>query len=411
MPSRRIWLRDRSLLSKRVVLPFVALFLCIVWTVPLIDHPIQFGQREILSAGNHQARRTAPQRQCLTKNNSVSQTDTTLVTAYFDLSQYNVSAKHGSSTFYEWAEGVLSLNSKMVIFTDTLVTYKLRHQHAPDSPTRIVYIDFRNLTTVKKFLPRMEKVYARDVHRRIIACWLYAVYYAKLEFMERAIKLNPFRTSKFLYLDIGSMRSEAMRATFRGRVFPSVTREPLLGHNDKVTFFSVGGEQYGQHLYPCPAINWRLSTDLRSRVPKTNNPSPQILELFKHPANLSDPPVFIVGGFFGGSAANILRLHKLFYSRVDLYLAREQSAYNLADQAIFVDIACTNPDLVQVIRPVLRDVPDEVRFLGGGGVLCAFPLNHIEFTPPSTKVCDEPVRRFKTGDKPYVLSICHLITP
>jgi len=86
----------------------------------------------------------------------IGESNVTIVTAYFELANYNMSTKHATDNFYSWAKGVLGLHSRMIIFTDTEAMIATRNALAPKHLTVSVLVNFTRLSTVRFFSPLVD---------------------------------------------------------------------------------------------------------------------------------------------------------------------------------------------------------------------------------------------------------------
>jgi len=287
----------------------------------------------------------------------LAQSNTTIVTAYFNLSLVDRRhfSKHDPTALMNWATSFVSLTSNMIIFTDSPELINLRRKLAPDARTHIVQIKLKHFEPFKTHLSKIKALHARDTEAKINSAALYALYYSKVEMLWWAAQVNPWNTAKFLWMDIGSIRTEDTKLAALGQVFPLPPKDRLIGPNSTVTFFSVAGDFYAPD-YICAGMTWLYSTNL-SRVRMRTFPDPRVLERFLLPSAREGVPrsTFMVGGCFGGPVDAIQHFRDVYNAQVDAYLAVDQPRYNFADQAIFTTLACKYPELVQVVKPVIEE--------------------------------------------------------
>ena len=279
---------------------------------------------------------TKPNRQIKRNENENRNTPgVTLVSAYYDIgrNKYN-----GLNSYIRWAENSLRFRSPLVFFTNRKEIFKpIRDSYNLTNMTVYVELPFQDLDTVKTYLPLIKKKFPLDVERQINSAYLYALWYSKAELVRRAIELNPFHTKKYLWIDIGCIRSP-----LQSDEFPSKDRIEFLGYKNTVTMSSVGG--YGEY---CQNINM-VHGKARTKVPpKLELPIiTDVTQLNEYVAHYS-----MAGALFGGDFEVLSRFCELYFKEIGHYLTAPKDRYFMADQFLFYAMACVYNDIVEMIKP------------------------------------------------------------
>lgn len=127
--------------------------------------------------------------------------DVTVVSAY-----YPMKSKHTIQEYIVWMQVWNELPCNLVFFTppELVEDFKeLRGNH----PTKIIGMPFNELEAFKRYGTDLWISQYNMDHERYHTPELYAIWYEKKEFVKKAIDLNPFGTSKFVWCDAGACRS------------------------------------------------------------------------------------------------------------------------------------------------------------------------------------------------------------
>lgn len=157
----------------------------------------------------------------------------TIVTAYYPLQKSKYSHKH----YERWLSLFLqSCAGHMVIFTDEATAPFLTQQRsAHKDRTRVVVLERDQWTATIQFPKSFwEKQHMMDPEKTIHSPELYKVWYEKKEFVKRAIQMNPWNHTDFVWCDAGICRSEAFTKCLRD--FPVASRIPT----NKILLCNVG---------------------------------------------------------------------------------------------------------------------------------------------------------------------------
>jgi glycosyltransferase involved in cell wall biosynthesis len=137
--------------------------------------------------------------------------DVTVVTAY-----YPMKSKFEISDYMKWLEFWKSQPCNLVFFTSqefVPLIENLRQNYK--EKTNVIALDFNNLEAFQKYgknfwMKEKEKDF-ESYHNYE----LYAIWYEKKEFVKKAITLNPFSTTKFVWCDAGICRQDGWREHIR----------------------------------------------------------------------------------------------------------------------------------------------------------------------------------------------------
>lgn len=260
----------------------------------------------------------------------------TLVTAYFELTRN----KHNGRYFYtKWARNVLMIKSPMVIFTDNKELFKpIRDSFGMENLTVYVETSLKALTTTKTYIKSIQDKLHMDIERYVNNPELYALWYAKPEMVSRAVKLNPFGTQKYMWIDIGCIRDGPLKSNN----WPSKARERFLGYKKTILLQGTGGQSD-----ICRNINSRHGM-YRTRIPTDDN-LPEITDvtqLDEYKARVS-----IAGSMFGGDSEVLLWFAEIYFKEIGNYLNAKKQTVLMSDQFLSYAVACKYNQSIEVIIP------------------------------------------------------------
>lgn len=128
--------------------------------------------------------------------------DVTVVSAY-----YPVKSKNSVSDYLKWLEFWRFIPCKLVFFTTqdyVSVIENIRSNFK--EKTKIIVLEFNELEAIKRYTYDFwSQQYSKD-HETYHTPELYILWYEKKEFVKKAIDLNFFNTSKFVWCDAGICR-------------------------------------------------------------------------------------------------------------------------------------------------------------------------------------------------------------
>lgn len=160
-------------------------------------------------------------------------TPATIVSAYYPLQK----SKYTTSHYERWLTLFLqACEGHMVLFTDAATAPFLTKARAKFlDRTRIIILEQETWTSSTQFPKSFwEQQHMMDPEKTIHSPELYKVWYEKKEFVKRAIALNPWNHTDFVWCDAGICRSEAFAKVLKN--FPVASRIPT----NKILLCNVG---------------------------------------------------------------------------------------------------------------------------------------------------------------------------
>jgi glycosyltransferase involved in cell wall biosynthesis len=128
--------------------------------------------------------------------------DVTVVTAY-----YQIKSKFTIQDYIQWMKFWGKIHCKLVFFTTNDFVPFIENIRK-DLPTKIVALEFEELDGIKKYGNDFWKNEYNKDHEKYHTPELYILWYEKKGFVKKAIDINPFNTSKFVWCDAGICRNE-----------------------------------------------------------------------------------------------------------------------------------------------------------------------------------------------------------
>jgi len=145
----------------------------------------------------------------------------TVVSAYYDMK-----SKYDPARYREWMRLFLSLPFHLVFFTDAELVPFIEECRQGNDRTRIIVVPREEWVANTAFNPGFwEKQHSIDVEKNIHSPELYKIWYEKKEFVKRAILLNPFNHSTFVWADAALIRNPEIYELVKDR-FPVTERIP-----------------------------------------------------------------------------------------------------------------------------------------------------------------------------------------
>ena len=144
-----------------------------------------------------------------------------MVSAY-----YEMKSKYTKDDYKKWIRLFLqTIRAPIVFFTEAHLVPFIQ-ECREDRPIRILVYPREDWLSTKRFPPSVwETLHTRDSEKNIHSPELYKVWYEKNEFVRRAIELNPFGHTDFVWTDAGILRSEGLAALVSD--FPVASRIPI----------------------------------------------------------------------------------------------------------------------------------------------------------------------------------------
>ena len=137
----------------------------------------------------------------------------TIVTAFFDIHRDTKGDGRSIEEYLSWIEKTLQLNCNLFIVTEAKFVPFMKEKR----PHYATYIHEDTLENASyyKYLPRMKEILESDAYKQRIAypnrveCVLpeyNVIQYSKFGWLEEAIRINPFQTDTFYWMDAGISR-------------------------------------------------------------------------------------------------------------------------------------------------------------------------------------------------------------
>ena len=155
---------------------------------------------------------------------------TTIITYY-----YLIKSKFPPSTYIQWINNFLQIDTPMIIFTNTDTYQKLFNRlKVKDKKIKFYILEIEQFL-VFKYYDYFKKDHIRDKERTRHSPELYMIWNNKLDFIEKVIKEDPFKTEWFFACDIGCMRDPTIMDKYKN--WPKMNK--LEKHKNKVSLLSV----------------------------------------------------------------------------------------------------------------------------------------------------------------------------
>lgn len=245
----------------------------------------------------------------LTKNKDDND-NITLVTAYFKMSN-----KYNDSLYIEWIERFLKNYQKnIVIFTSIESFYFIQELRKDFKDRTVIILSSIESFYVYKYYDYFVKDYNRDIEKSYHNPDLFLIWNEKLKFVEKAIKLNPFNSSYFMWCDIGMIREDNYIKYLK--TFPNI---------EKLTEDKV----------------YLLNVDYNFTEEDYKNPYD---EKYRFIFNI------IGGGVMIGLEKNMRLWINRYYKTLDYYITNNKFAGK--DQTIMVSTYLKYPDFIKLIKGV-----------------------------------------------------------
>ena len=244
-----------------------------------------------------------------------SEKNTTIVTAYFKLPK----SKQPHSTYIEWMQNMLMIQSPMLIFCDEESLPEIQNFRGTIFPTKIIVMSFSDFFSYRYF-PIFENDYVFKDHERYHDPYLYLIWNEKSHFLKIAAENNFFLTDYFLWVDIGCFRIPNTKYIH----WPDSSKFPL----DKILQLLV--RPFTTEESKCVSL--------------------ETLPDFKYSHGR------IGGTIFGGNIQSILKWHDVYYNMLEYFISIDR--FIGKDQNIMTSVSLVHPDIVHVVNPILgcRDI-------------------------------------------------------
>lgn len=240
----------------------------------------------------------------------------TMVTAYFQIkkNKYN-------TDYVDWMSNLLlHLDKPLIVFTG-IETYDMikKFRENYKSKTFIIVMSINEFYNYK-YIEYFNKDFERDhmnvrYNKDLRNPYLYMIWNEKLKFLEKAIDINPFKSSHFAWCDIGYVRNKLYIDKYLKKGFPNISKMT----EDKV---------------------YMLNIDYQFTDDDFKNPYDQ---KFRYIDNK------IGGGFIIGNEKNLRKMIDEFYNTI-LIDYMKNDYFIGEDQTLYTSLYLKNPNLIKLIR-------------------------------------------------------------
>lgn len=155
----------------------------------------------------------------------------TVVSAY-----YPMKSKHSKDNYLKWIKNFLeTVDCYLLFFTDeSMVDFINQHRSTFGEKTHIIILPREDWVANTRFPAGFwDKQWRKDPEKEIHTPEVYQVWYEKKEFVRKAIEINPFGSTDFVWCDSGILRYEEMIPLVKN--FPVANRIPT----DKILMMNV----------------------------------------------------------------------------------------------------------------------------------------------------------------------------
>ena len=269
----------------------------------------------------------------------------TVVTAYFE-----IPSKHPSTYYTQWMEHMLAIDDPLVVFTtsDWVGRIMSFRSHAT-SRTTIIEVRLDDVPIATKYNKSVwDQQFKLDpIGKYRKGYRLYWIWLSKTHFLNEAIRLNPYGSSHFMWMDIGCFRG--------GNIFANQT---VMRHLEAIPNESV---LFVAHREPSAQTDpW--FTDMKG----------------------TSPLFFTSGSMFAGTKETIELFHKRFLETVQGYMVR--GLFVGEDQTILQSTCVQNYGLCQYVKS--KEVKGEVSYFALRSVLRFGGDQYHYWIPPKPPILD-----------------------
>jgi hypothetical protein len=133
---------------------------------------------------------------------------TTFVTAYYDLCKYeNRPECKTREKYYERSKGILTRNINLIVFCEEETNeHILKYRSNFLDKTTIINIPLFELPFYNKYYDefvRVKKIYKLNLNEVKDTVLASVIWFSKITFIEKSIKINPYNSTHFVWIDFG----------------------------------------------------------------------------------------------------------------------------------------------------------------------------------------------------------------
>jgi hypothetical protein len=160
------------------------------------------------------------------------QQEVTVVSAY-----YIIPSKYDNNQYINWIVSFFDLNCNIVFFSDFETIELIKHKCSDKLKDKNIMFINKPFHELFYWSDKFKKIWIDhhklDREKKIHSPELYAIWNEKTKFVMHAIQLNPFKSSKFLWVDAGCFRNNDLNKNYCK--FPNGNKIP----EDKMLFLNI----------------------------------------------------------------------------------------------------------------------------------------------------------------------------
>lgn len=159
------------------------------------------------------------------------QQEVTVVSAY-----YNIPSKFNNNQYIDWIVNFFNLNCSIIFFSDSETIELIKHKCSDILKCKNIIFINKPFHELYYWSDKFQKIWANHYeldHEKYHSPELYAIWNEKPKFVLHAIDLNPFNSSKFLWVDAGCFRNNNLIKNYSK--FPNASKIP----DDKMLFLNI----------------------------------------------------------------------------------------------------------------------------------------------------------------------------
>lgn len=228
----------------------------------------------------------------------------TIVTAFFDIHRDTKGDGRSLEEYLSWIEKTLQLNCNFFIVTEAKFVPFMK-QKRPSYYTTYIREDTLENASYYKYLPQMKEILESDAYKKRIAypnrveCVLpeyNVIQYSKFGWLEEAIRINPFQSDTFFWMDAGISRffgDVDIRLPYPGRIpsqnfiiqkrhdLDNFCMDDLLWKADNL----LKGTMFGGHSEIVLCISKKIETMFQQMLSQQNINNEQIALAYVYHSN------------------------------------------------------------------------------------------------------------------------------
>lgn len=238
----------------------------------------------------------------------------TLVTTLYQLP----TNRHIFTEYFQWIENLLQINRPIIIYIQKNLSQIIKSKRPKIYENKTIWIEneFSELYFYN-YKKEFEKTYIIDGLKNIHNIHLFIIWNEKLKFLEKAIKINYFKSEYFFWIDAGYFKEKDMKKFINK--WPSINKckeDPRVIMNE---IRKIGKEELEK---------------LMAFDEETHN-------RFKNGFN-------IAGNAYGGRSDYLIKFINYYYDIFNLFMKKEK--FIGMDQNIYAIISNLHPEIAKIIH-------------------------------------------------------------